>query len=148
MAFSLDLRQRVLADCQGGLTFAAIARKYTVSAEWVRTFYKRFRETGEVAPRSHATKRQPFHVRHEAALRAAVADKPDRTLEELRQHLGGDVSIGTLWHALRALKISFKKKPSARLNRTGPTSRPGGPSGSSGRPASTRTGSSSWTRRG
>ncbi|WP_149115175.1 hypothetical protein [Limnoglobus roseus] len=35
-AFSLDLRRRVLADCHGGLTYAAIARKYTVSAEWVR----------------------------------------------------------------------------------------------------------------
>lgn len=60
-AFSLDLRQRVLADCQAGLTYAAIARKYTVSAEWVRTFYNRFRETGEVAARSHATKRRPYH---------------------------------------------------------------------------------------
>ena len=131
MAFSLDLRRRVLADCQGGLTYAAIARKYTVSAEWVRIFYNRFQETGEVAPRSHATKRQPFHVRHEAVLRAAVAEKPDRTLEELRQHLGGDVSIGTLWHALRALKISFKKNTrggrtttSGRRRRTGGVSVP------------------------
>lgn len=37
MAFSFDLRQRVPADCRAGLTYAAIARKYTVSAEWVRT---------------------------------------------------------------------------------------------------------------
>src|SRR5262245_3789117 len=108
-AFSLDLRRRVLADCQGGMTYADVARKYTVSAEWVRTFFNRFRQTGEVAPRSHATKRQPFHVRHEAALRAAVAEKPDRTLEELREHLGLEVSIGTLWTALHRLKISFKK---------------------------------------
>lgn len=148
MAFSVDLRRRVLADCQGGLTYAAVARKYSVSAEWVRIFYKRFRETGEVAPRSHATKRQPFHVRHEAALRAAVAARPDRTLEELRRHLGQEVSIGTLWHALRALKISFKKKPSGPPNGSGRTSRPGGPSGPPGKPASTPTGSSSSTRRG
>ena len=114
-AFSLDLRQRVLADCQAGLTYAAIARKYTVSAEWVRIFHKRYRETGEIAARSQATKRQPYHVRHEAALRAAVADRPDRTLEQLRQNLAGGVSIGTLWKALRALKISFKKTTAANL---------------------------------
>jgi transposase len=147
-AFSLDLRRRVLADCQAGLTYAAIARKYTVSAEWVRIFYKRFRETGEVAARSHATKRRPYHVRHEAELRAAIAAKPDRTLEQLRRHLGGAVGIGTLWKALRALKISFKKSRSGRPSRTAPTSRPGGRHGGRGRSASTRTGSSSSTRPG
>jgi transposase len=118
MAFSMDLRERVLADCQAGLSYAAVGRKYTVSAEWVRTFYGRFRRTGEVAPRSHARKAPPFHVRHEAALRAAVADHPDRTLEALRAHLGLEVSLGTLWHALKALKISFKRRPSGRPSRT------------------------------
>src|SRR4051794_22370616 len=98
-AFSMDLRRRALADCQAGLPFAAVARKYTVSAEWVRLFYRRFEQTGEVAPRSHATKRRPSHARHEAALRAAVAEVPDRTLEGLRAHLGLGVSVGTLWAA-------------------------------------------------
>lgn len=147
-AFSLDLRRRVLTDCQGGMTFAAVARKYTVSAEWVRTFFKRFNETGEVAPRSHATKRQPFHVRHEAELRTAVAEKPDRTLEELRRHLGLPVSIGTLWTALHTLKISFKKSRSTPPSKAAPTSRPDASHGKRGRSVSTRTGSSSSTRPG
>jgi transposase len=136
-AFSLDLRRRVLADCQAGMSYAAIARKYTVSAEWVRIFFKRFRETGEVAPRSHATKRQPFHVRHEATLRVAVAEKPDRTLEELREHLGLKVSIGTLWTALHTLKISFKKSRSMPPSRAVPTSRAAGSSGRPGKSVST-----------
>ena len=110
MAFSMDLRERVLADCQAGMSYAAIGRRYTVSAEWVRSFHKRFRETGEVAARSPARKTPPFHVRHEAALRAAVAEASDRTLAGLRAHLGLKVSVGTLWHALTALKISFKKR--------------------------------------
>ena len=147
-AISLDLRRRVLADCQAGHTFAAVARRYTVSAEWVRVFYRRFEQTGEVAARSHATRRRPFHARHEAALRAAVAAAPDRTLAGLRAHLGLEVSLGTLWAALHALKISFKKSPSGRPSRTGPMSPPGGPSGGRGKPASTPTASSSSTRRG
>jgi transposase len=136
-AFSLDLRRRVLADCQAGMSYAAIARKYTVSAEWVRIFFKRFRETGEVAPRSHATQRQPFHVRHETALRVAVAEKPDRTLEELREHLGLKVSIGTLWTALHTLKISFKKSRSRPPSRAVPTSRAAGSNGRPGKSVST-----------
>jgi transposase len=128
----LDLRRRVLADCQVGHTFASIARKYTVPAEWVRQFYRRFERTGEVAAR-----RQPFHVRHEAALRAAVADRPDRTLADLRAHLGVEVSIGTLWHALHALKISFKKRRSGRPSGSDRMSPPLEPSGRRGKPAST-----------
>jgi transposase len=147
-AISLDLRRRVLADCQAGHTFAAVARKYTVSAEWVRVFYRRFERTGEVAARSHATRRQPFHVRHEAALRAAVAEQPDRTLAGLRAHLGLEVSLATLWAAPHALKISFQKSPSGRPSRTGRTSPPDGPSGGRGKPASTPAASSSSTRRG
>lgn len=147
-AISLDLRRRVLADCQAGSTLAAVARKYTVSAEWVRLFYRRFQQTGEVAARSHATRRQPFHVRHGAALRAAVAERPDRTLAGLRAHLGLEVSLATLWAALHALKLSFKKSRSGRPSRTGRMSPPGGPSGGPGKPASAPTASSSSTRRG
>ena len=108
-AFSLDLRQRVLADYQAGLTFAELGRKYTTSAEWVRQFIRRYEATGEVAARPPRIRKLPFHRRHEADLRAAVAAQPDLTLEGLRAKLGLDVSIGTLWTALRALKISFKK---------------------------------------
>jgi transposase len=147
-AISLDLRRRVLADCQAGHTFAAVARKYTVSAEWVRVFFRRFEPTGEIAARSHATRRQPFHVRHEAALRTAVTAVPDRTLAGLRAHLGLTVSIPTLWAALHALKISFKKSRSGPPNRTARTSPPGGSRGGRGKPASTRPASSFSTRRG
>ena len=107
--FSLDLRQRVLADYQAGLSFAELGRKYTTSAEWVRQFIRRFEATGEVAARPPRIKKLPFHRRHEADLRAALATQSDLTLEGLRAKLGLDVSIGTLWNALRALKISFKK---------------------------------------
>jgi transposase len=130
-AFSLDLRQRVLADYQAGLSFAQLGRKYTTSAEWVRQFIRRYQATGELAPRPPRIKKPPFHRRHEAQLRAAVAEQPDLTLEGLRAKLGLDVSIGTLWNALRALKISFKKNArrsrAATAGRRHPTSGVPGP---------------------
>ena len=121
-AFSLDLRQRVLADFRKGLTFAELGRKYSTSAEWVRQFIRRYQATGEIAARPPIPKAVPFHRRHEAELRAAIADEPDLTLEGLRARLGLEVSIGTLHNALRALKLSFKKKLSSRPSRPGPTS--------------------------
>ena len=135
--FSLDLRQRVLADYQAGLSFAELGRKYTTSAEWVRQFIRRFEATGEVAARPPRIKKLPFHRRHEADLRAALATQSDLTLEGLRTKLGLDVSIGTLWNALRALKISFKKN--ARGGRAAAAGRRGSTSGVSG-PATRRVG--------
>ena len=79
-AFSLDLRTRVLADFQAGLTFAELGRKYSTSAEWVREFVRRYQSTGEVEARPPRNKRVPFHRRHEAELRSAIADLPSLTL--------------------------------------------------------------------
>ena len=105
-AFSLDLLTRVLADLRAGLTFAELGHKYSTSAEWVRQFVRRYRSTGGIEARPPRNKRVPFHRRYEAELRAAVADHPSPTLEALGTRLGVDCDLSTLWHALRALKIS------------------------------------------
>jgi len=148
-AFSLDLRTRVLADFQAGMTFAQLGRKYSTSAEWVRQFIRRYQATGEVAARPTRNRRVPFHLRYEAELRAAVAAAPGLTLDALRARLGVDCDLSTLWHALRALRISFKKRRSPPPSRPARTSRPSGPSSAPSRgPASTRTGSSSSTKPG
>lgn len=117
-AYSRDLRDRVLADYHAGQSFAQLGRKYSVSAEWVRQFIRRFEHTGEIDARPPRIRKRPFHKRHEAEIRQSVADNPSHTLESLRDALGLDVSITTLWNALKALKISFKKN--ARTGRTRP----------------------------
>jgi transposase-like protein len=104
-AFSRDLRTRVLADVQAGLTFAELGRKYSTNAEWVRQFIRRHQVAGEIDARPPRNKRVPFHCRYEAELRAAVADNPSLTREALRTRLGVDCDLSTLGHALRALMI-------------------------------------------
>jgi transposase len=148
-AYSLDLRVRVLADYDAGMTFAQAARKYTVSAEWVRRIVRRREQTGEVAARPPVNRRVPFHRRHEAELRSAMAEDSSLTLEALRSKLGVECDLSTLWYALRSLKISFKKRRSSPQNSSGPTSSPNVTNSRSGRSASpTRTASSSSTRPG
>ena len=68
----------MFADYDAGLTFARLARKYSVSAEWVRQIVRRRERTGEVAARRPVPERAPFRATHEAALRQAVAEAPDR----------------------------------------------------------------------
>jgi transposase len=120
-AYSLDLRQRVLADCDRGLATRAVATKYSVSESWVRRLKQRRRQTGELGPRAPAPGPRPSWDAYADRLRAAVAETPDATLRELRERLGLTVALSTLWRAVAALGLSVKKKSSGRPSRTGPT---------------------------
>jgi transposase len=117
----MDLRERVFADCQAGMTTPAVARKYSVSASWVRRLKQRQRATGSLAPRPHSPGRPVTPAPHDARVRELVRDDPDATLAELRQRLGVEVSLSALSEYLRRIKLSFKKKSSAPPSRTGPT---------------------------
>jgi transposase len=120
-AYSLDLRERVFADCDRGLTTRAVATKYSVSESWVRRLKQRRRQTGEVGPRPTTHGPAPSWVAYGDRLRAAIAQKPDATLEELRDLLQLTVALSTLWRAVAALGLSVKKKSRGPRSRTGPT---------------------------
>jgi transposase len=110
--YSMDLRQRVLADCDAGVATEAVAAKFSVSPAWVRRLLQRRRQTGETAPREQRHGPLPSWQAQAYAepLRLAVADTPDATLAELRSRLGLGVAVSTLWRAAAALGLSFKKK--------------------------------------
>jgi len=120
-AYSMDLRNRVLADCDAGMEARQVAVKYNVSESWIRRLRQRRRESGETAPRRPKTsppKWQPYAD----SIEQFVTDQPDATLAELKEHLEIPLSIPTLSRALIALRFTLKKKSSARRNRTGRTS--------------------------
>ena len=109
-AYSMDLRQRVLKDSDAGMSTREVATKYEVSESWVRRLKQRRRENGEVVPRSSRNHRQPKWLAVADQLQALVGQRPDITLQELRNALGGTLSIQTLARALRQLQMTFKKK--------------------------------------
>ena len=128
--YSMDLRQRVLADCDAGLTTLATARKHRVSTAWVRRLKQRRRETGEVAPRRPA-RRGPARLLdgHDDRLRALARAEPGLSAAEYRDRLGVAASPLTVWRALRRLGLTFKKRRSARRNKIGRMSPPRGSAG-------------------
>jgi len=119
--YSMDLRERVLADCDAGLPTQAVAAKYRVSPSWVRRLKQRRRDTGAVAPRAARRGPKPSWDGYADRLREAVRRTPDATLEELRDRLGLAVALSTLWRAVAALGLSVKKKLPGRPSRTGRT---------------------------
>lgn len=123
-AYSLDLRQRILEDCDAGTPTKDVAAKYRVSSSWVRRLKQRRRETGEITPRSSRPKTvKKVLAKHGELLRTLVREDADATLEELRARLPLTVSVPTLWRALRELKLSFKKKSSTRPSKIARTSK-------------------------
>lgn len=120
-AYSMDLRERVLADCDAGMEVRQVAVKYRVSESWIRRLRQRRRENGEVAPRKSGHAAEPRWLAHRERLEALVNEQPDVTLAELRERLGIDVSLQTLARALRVLQLTFKNKSSVPRSKIVPT---------------------------
>jgi transposase len=110
-AYSIDLRERVLLDWDAGLGTHAVARKYRVSPEWVRKLRRQREATGDIAPRRGKTGPKPKLIEHAERITELVRQSPDATLQELRQRLGLEVSVVTLWRVLKKLGLVLKKSP-------------------------------------
>lgn len=131
-AYSIDLRKRVLADCDAGIEVRQVGVKYNVSESWIRRLRQRRRENDEVAPRIRRA-REPKWLAIKDQLVRLVTARPDATLSELKEEIQTPLSLNTLCRALQKLKLTVKKKSSVRPNKTGRTSHRGGSSGGSGR---------------
>jgi transposase len=137
MAYSMDLRVRVLEDCDLGMRTREVAKKYRVSPAWIRRLKQRRRESGEIEPRPPGH-RPSTSAAHAEAIRDLIRSRPDLTLADIKAELNLAQSLTTIWRVIRALGLTLKKKSSAHPSRTGPTSRNGDDSGGPINPRSTR----------
>ena len=146
--YSMDLRERVVQAIDAGEgTQEQIARRFRVSSRWIRSLLARRSAIGSIGPKPKVGGRKQL-IQGEAAeaLRAAVRDAPDATLEELRATIGFGGCLMTVWRAIERLKITRKKSPCGPRSNSTRRSSHSGRSGSNGRRGSTRAGSCSSTR--
>ena len=123
-AYSLDLRERVVAAVAAGESCRAVAATFKVSVASGVKWSQRFRATGSAAARTMGGNR-PYALAGERDwLLGRLAEKPDVTLRALLVELaerGIEVSYYAVWHFFEHEGISFKKKPARQ--RTGPSRR-------------------------
>ena len=125
-ALSQDLRDRVVASVDGGLSCRAAAERFGVSASSAIRWQQLAREHGRaVAGKPGGDQRSSKTDAHSELILALLEEKGDITLAEIQFGLaerGISVGIGTLWRFFDRHGITRKKRPGMRSNRTGRTS--------------------------
>ena len=104
-----EMRRRILADCNDGMTEVEAAEKWKVSPSFITKLKRHVRETDSIEPKHGKTgpkrKLEPYHKE----FKKIVAATPDATLFELRDALPVKVSHQTVANELKKLKLTYKK---------------------------------------
>ena len=111
--YSMDLRERVVAAVEGGLSRRQAAGVFDVGVSTVIRWVKRFRLTGSVAAKPMGGDHRSLLTGARAWILKRIAAEPDLTIEELRDELRDRdviVGYGTVWRFFAREAITFKKK--------------------------------------
>ncbi len=111
-AYSLDLRERVVAAVGQGTSCRAAAERFGISVASVVKWAQRARRTGSAAPKKQGGHRPYLLEEQRDWLLSRLREKPDLTLHALLAELEERsvvVSCDTLWRFLVREGISFKK---------------------------------------
>jgi transposase len=123
---SVDLRKRVVAAVDEGLSRRKAAERFGVSISSAIRWTSLRRRTGDVRPkRQGGDKRSARIEAHAPLILGLVAAQGDITLVELRARLAAEgiaVAVSTLWRFFQRHRITLKKRPGTRPSRIVPTS--------------------------
>jgi transposase len=121
-AYSLDLRERIVAACEEcAATRGEVAEAFGVGRWFVQKLLRQLRATGSLAPLPHGCGPEPLLGRAGLRLlRRLSLRRRDATLDELRLALaaggGPAASRPTLCRALQVLGLPLKKSRSVPRN--------------------------------
>lgn len=113
-SLSVDLRQRVIAAIDGGLSCRQAAERFGVSAASAIRWRNRQQKAGDFAPKQQGGDRKSQRIEAHAQLIVdAVTAKSDITLVELRGKLleqGVSAGVASLWRFFKRRKMTLKKR--------------------------------------
>ena len=123
---SQDLRNRVVAAIDGGLSCRAAADRFSVSASSAIRWRQLALQHGHAVAKPRGGDRHSSRIEaHGGFIRELVAGQGDITLVEIQARLaerGVPVGIGTLHRFFVRHAITRKKRPGTRSSKTAPTS--------------------------
>ena len=121
--YSLDLRERVVAALEGGMSTAQAAAGFSIGKATAGAKLKR--SQGDVRPAKQGKPKGSVLDAHEAFILGALQDKPDTTLEEMVERLAAECSVRVvttaIWKFLDRRELTHKKRPLMPASRSVPT---------------------------
>ena len=109
----VDLRRRVVAAIEGGLSTREAAERFSVSKAAAGAWARLKRATGDVVPKPQGSPEGSILDAHESFILGVIETDKDITLSELAERLesehGLHVVPSTIWYFLDRRGMTFKK---------------------------------------
>lgn len=123
-AYGMDLRQRVVASIEDGLTHRQAADRFRVAVSTAGNWHRLWRATGSARPGKQGQPRHSKLDAYEAQILAMVAANKDIALYEIAERLaaqyGVQAAASTVWHFFDKRSITFKKRRRMRQSSSAP----------------------------
>ena len=117
-AYSADMRERVIAEVEGGASRREAAEEFEVSASTAIIWVKCFRETGRCAAKPRGGSISPLE-KHSDFLLGLIEQQPDLTLDEVVLAMRNHKIPGSRTAVWRFFKRDhFQNKACARRSRS------------------------------
>jgi transposase len=143
MAYSLDLRKRVLAAVDRGMSRTQAARQFQVGRATITIWVRLRRERGSLAAQSPPGRPRTIGPADHDALWAQLTAQADATLPAhvaswAAQYPAPSLSVASMSRAIRRLDWTRKKSRSAPASKTPSAARPSKPASGRGQRRTSR----------
>lgn len=118
--YSYDLRQKLLAALDSGMSKSEASRVFTLSRNTIDLWLKRREETGDVQAKQGYQQGSRQKITDWEQFRQFIWMHGSKTQAEMAQIWEGDISRRTVGRALHKIGFTRKKRPMAIVNGTKP----------------------------
>lgn len=120
-SYSQDLRERVVAAIEGGMSTGQAAVRFSIGKATAGTWARLKRSQGNVLPAKQGKPKGSVLDAHADLILGAIEEKPDTTLDELVERLAAERAITVVrtavWKFLDRHDMTHKKRPPMRASR-------------------------------
>jgi transposase len=123
--YSMDLRERVMAAIDGGLSTRRAAARFSVGIATAGAWARLKRAKGDVSPAKQGKPKGSVLDAHSTFIFGLIDAAPDITLDEIVERLKADRTVTVVrtavWKFLDRRDMTHKKRPPMPANRSAPT---------------------------
>jgi len=120
--YSMDLRERVMAAIDGGMSTHQAAARFSIGIATAGTWARLKRSTGEVMPAKQGKPKGSILDAHADFIFRLIREVPDITLNEIAERLGCERAVRVVstavWKFLDRHDMTHKKRPLMRVSKS------------------------------